>query len=232
MYKINIKDKNFFNFFERKRLNRKLNIYIKNAIIDTASHILENVKERIPQAKKYKPYKTSLDLADLDKNEVVIFSNDKKVDINDLNPTYYVVYFEPRKKRKLSNYAKFLVSNSPFVLGMVRWYPDSLRPFVRRVSKGEVDVARERNLKIENDLKRLEEEGRELKIVDVDVMFSALRLEFGFKGYRHKPIWRPLIQKLDLEKIVDDSEIIDVKEKKIQKYKGEKLDDYFAERIL
>lgn len=100
-----------------------------------------------------------------------------------------------------SSLGKFLVDNSPFVIGFVRKIPEGMRVITRRISTGERAKILEKNLEIRNDLNDIRNKYtavlQKIEDVHIDVYFMIMRLEFGLPGYPNKPHWRKIKYKMD-----------------------------------
>jgi hypothetical protein len=202
-----------------KRVKRAMQICVETA----AEKGLELLKDRIPDSEDDNEYGDSLvikqvELSDGSTGAAIISSVEtmSKRHLRELEPQHDIVYVRVKRtaNESIDEWLQMIEDLSPWTIDTIPVVPsgDQADVIYRKVSKDEVVQVRKRrksqNKTIDEVLRKagiskrdtipgseMEQPPQESKTIP-DVVFNAIRMEFGLGGTRITPHWRPMIQKV------------------------------------
>jgi hypothetical protein len=169
---------------------------------DVVKQFKEDVEAKIP--KKLKPYREAIEKKELlgsfkpGELAYAVVAEGKKLKLKDVNKRLNVVYVV-QKKREIDEYAQLLIENGPWAIARLPVnIPDTVKLIHREVTKEEVRKVQDANDKMLGQFKRdfeaagarfgkIEEEPEQPESMS-DLLFKALRMEFGIK-HQAMPHW-------------------------------------------
>lgn len=189
------------------RRNERMQAMRERMLRDLTEALAKQVRDAIPPGKEMEVYKKSIETREFsgnlpkDMSAYAIISNPEPMEVSDLDPKSYVIYVVP-KGPVTDFFGQLLIQYSPWtkIRLPVNYMEAQGVQFVhRKVSEGEIERLRDLNDRVLKDNAKAFQKAQaklppkpeaEIKppVSMPDIMFLALRMEFGIQE-RHVPHW-------------------------------------------
>ena len=170
---------------------------------DCAEFVNKELEDTIPKDLDLRAYRESLNLKGIDMKSgegVAIVSDADEIVEAGIDGETHIIYFTPIQGSVITEFGRFLLQNSPFVLGAVEEIPQQgIEAVVQKVTKKEAYSTRDKNLNILDKIEEFylkEKNLKELKGFTPNVGLSAVGTELGLPGHTPKAHWRPALKKV------------------------------------
>jgi hypothetical protein len=204
--------------FSSRQIFMRVEALRRELAYQSAKTLLDTAKSKIPKTDEYARYRDALRLYQHGSSrhpDYAVLGLDPKTDT--VEKTTDIIYFKGRKGRSLSPAVEILMKYQPWTQETLPFAPEprEARMVVRRVSTREVRAVTEmRNKDRPRWTKELAQVGAPTSnklspakpTSTLDLVYMALRLEFGIGGTRAVAHWRPAIvaSKRTLKELFDD----------------------------
>lgn len=201
-------------FFDEKE--ERVSGLMRDIVYNVNEFVFNELKSRISQDGDTKAYRESLTQKDIIGTDVgiemnAIVSDDSEVSLAGLDGETTLISFVKRSgKGELSRFAKFLLNNEDWPLGMITSAPNTLKIVFSKATKLKVFKMRDEKMLLMKrviDLSKSEKNLSDITKVIPNIGYIAVSSEFSINGVKGGAHWRPALLKLkgNIGKIVKDA---------------------------